>query len=287
MTRSGRPSGTAESAGSADRTRSEERSHGHGGSLGGRELGRLDSTKTRVAPVFDRLLHCDPTGTVWLDRLIRLGSRASEVDLPSSAGELKPDHRRTWGEGECRLPPPLGLLEWLVQNIKAEDVEKARPTSEETRQKRLALARRDPDVLQEALARLRAGERERAWFVLEGLSSPDAYLDTDSLVVAVEGKRTEQSLTCKTTFMAKRSQLIRHMDAAWKIADGRRVLGLLLVEGESPNPMLVPDRWSTASDQQLQPTSLEPSWVRLFFVGGPRGGRRAAWQELLDSSKAG
>ena len=64
----------------------------------------------------------DPTGAVWLDRLIRLGSRASEVALPSSAGELKPGHRRTWGEDECRLSPLLGLLEKPVQNIKVEDV---------------------------------------------------------------------------------------------------------------------------------------------------------------------
>lgn len=220
-------------------------------------MGRFDSTKTRVASVFDRLLHCDPTGTVWLDRLIRLGSRASEIDLPSSAGELKPGHPPTWGENERSLSPPLGLLEWLVRHVKEKDV-KAN-TREETRQKRLALARGDPDVLQEALARLRAGERGRAWFVLEGPSCPDAYLETDSLVVVVEGKRTEQSTTSKTTFMPKRSQLIRHIDAAWEMADGRRVLGLLLVEGENPDPMLVPKRWSTASDEQIQPALLVPS----------------------------
>ena len=234
--------------------------------------------------MFDRLLHCDPTGTVWLDRLIRLGSRASEVALHGSAGELKPGHRRTWGEDECRLSPPLGLLEWLVQNIKVEDIEKAPPTSEETCQKRLALARRDPDVLQEALGRLRVGEKGRAWFVLEGWSSPDAYLETDRLVVVVEGKRTEPSLTSKTTFMAKRSQLIRHMDAACEKANGRKVLGLLLVEGESPSPMLVPKRWSAASDEQLQPTSLKCSLPhrtaeeRDIIAGGVLGA--ATWQRI-------
>ena len=217
-------------------------------------MGSLDSTETRVTPVFDRLLHCDPTGSVWLDRLIRLGSRASEIDLPSSAGELKPCHPPTWGENERSLSPPLGLLEWLVRHVKEKDV-KAN-TSEETRQKRLALAHGDPDVLQEALTRLRAGERGKAWFVLEGPSRPDAFLETDSLVVVLEGKRTEQSTTRKTTFMKKRDQLIRHMDAAWEVADGRRVLGLLLVEGENPNPMLVPKRWSTTSDEQIHPACL-------------------------------
>ena len=248
-------------------------------------MGQLDSAKTRVAPVFDALLHCDPTGTVWLDRLIRLGSRASEVDLPSPAGELVSGHPRTWGENERPLSPPLGLLEWLIQNISAEAVVKA-GTSEETFQKRLALAHRDPDVLQEALTRLRAGERGKAWWVLEGQSFPDAYLETESLVVVVEGKRTEQSTTSKTTFMAKRSQLIRHMDAAWEVADGRRVLGLLLVEGESPDPMLVPERWSSASDEQLRPALLMPSLPhrtaeeRDIIAGGVLG--VATWQGIFE-----
>ena len=221
-------------------------------------MGRLDSSKTRVAPVFDRLFDCDPTGAVWLDRLIRVGSRASEVDLPSPVGELVPGHPRTWGENEWPLSPPLGLLEWLIQNITTEAVAKS-DTSEETRLKRLALAHRDPDVVQEALTRLRAGEKGKKWFVLEGESYPDAYIETDSIVLVVEGKRTERSTTGKTTFMKKRSQLIRHMDAAWKVADGRRVLGLLLVEGESPDPMLVPERWSSASAEQLRPALLVPS----------------------------
>ena len=132
-------------------------------------------------------------------------------------------------------------------------------TSEETSLMRLALARRDPDVVQEALTRLRDGEKGKAWFVLEGESCPDAYLETDSIVLVVEGKRTERTTTSKTTFMPKRSQLIRHMDAAWEVADGRRVLGLLLVEGESPDPMLVPEQWSSASDEQLRPALLVPS----------------------------
>ena len=116
-----------------------------------------------------------------------------------------------------------------MQNISAEAVAKS-GTSDETVQKRLALARSDPDVLQDALTRLRAGKRGKKWFVFEGPSSPDAYLETDSIVVVVEGKRTEPTTTSHTTFMPKRSQLIRHMDAAWEVADGRRVLGVCAAE---------------------------------------------------------
>ena len=246
-------------------------------------MGRLDSSKTRVAPVFDRLFDCDPTGAVWLDRLIRLGTRASEVDLPSPIGELVPGHLQTWGEEERSLSPPLGLLEWLIENVTTDAVAKS-VASEESRRKRLALAHRDPDVVQEALTRLRAGERGKRWFVLEGESCPDAYIETDSIILVVEGKRTERSTTSKTTFMQKRSQLIRHTDAAREVAGGRRVLGLLLVEGESPDPILVPKRWSSASDEQLRPEFLVCSLPhrtaeeRDIIAGGILG--VATWQRV-------
>jgi hypothetical protein len=97
------------------------------------------------------------------------------------------------------------------------------------------------------------------WFVLEGDSFPDAFLETEALVLVVEGKRTERSTTTKTKWMKKRSQLIRHMDAAWEVAAGRTVLGLLLVEGEEENPLAVPKQWARASDNQLCPDLLDPS----------------------------
>ena len=65
-------------------------------------------------------------------------------------------------------------------------------TSEETSLMRLALARRDPDVVQEALTRLRDGEKGKAWFVLEGESCPDAYLETDSIVIGC-GRETHRT----------------------------------------------------------------------------------------------
>ena len=74
----------------------------------------------------------------------------------------------------------------------------------------------------------------------------------------VEGKRTESSTTTKTTWMKKRSQLIRHMDAAWEVAKGRAVLGLLLVEGEADDPLSVPKKWLRAVEKDLGPRHAGP-----------------------------
>ena len=191
------------------------------------------------------------------------------------------------GTARATARTPLGLLEWLVQNrnITEEAVRKA-GGSEKTRRMRRALARGERDVVQKALTRLRGGDRGKQWFVLEGPSYPDAYLETDSIVLVVEGKRTEASTTTTTTFMKNRHQLIRHMDAAREVADGRRVLGLLLVEGEDPDPKLVPERWSLASDEQVSFNSLNDSLPhrtsaeRHSFSEGVLGA--ATWQRVCE-----
>jgi hypothetical protein len=221
-------------------------------------MGVFDSSRTRVAPVFDRLMASDPTGRSWLPKLLALGSSSSEAAWPRGPGDLAPGHPHYWGTGEARLPAPASLLEWLVENVSPEAVD-ASDDKGETLKKRRLLARGDPDTVAEALRRLRAGERGRKWFVLEGESAPDALLETDRLILVVEGKRTEPTATTKTKWMPRRSQLLRHMDAAFEKANGRTVLGLLIVEGQQPNPLEVPVNWAAVCSETVSPDLLEAS----------------------------
>lgn len=253
-------------------------------------MGKNDSTKTRVAPVFDHLLNSDCTGTHWLERLIRLGTRADVATVPQDVGALVTNHLPSWGQNERPLSPPLELLEWLVRNITKEQVGKSSDQGE-TLKKRKALASGDPDVLCEAIRLLREGKRGKEWFVLEGPSRPDAYLVTDTLVLVVEGKRSETSPTNYTTWMPNRPQLIRHMDAAWEVAAGRAVLGLLLVEGMTYDPLPVPKKWLRASERQLQHDQLAASLPhrsdqeRLEIGAGILGA--ATWQSVCHEFSIG
>lgn len=221
-------------------------------------MGKYDSTKTRVVPVFDHLLNLDCTGVLWLERLIRLGTRANVATVPQDIGPLISDHLPSWGKNERALSSPQGLLEWLVRNISKRQLTKSRNKGK-TLEKRKALANGDPATLCEALCHLRAGKRGKEWFVLEGESYPDAYLETDTLVLVVEGKRTEPYPKNDTVWMQYRPQLIRHMDAAWEVAEGRAVLGLLLVEGKVDNPLSAPKKWSRDSEKNVQQEQLASS----------------------------
>jgi hypothetical protein len=222
-------------------------------------MGAFDSSKTRVAPIFDALLAKDGSGGSWLDRLIALGSRKDVTTSGVRGQHLTHPGKRCWGSDEVMLPAPAALLEYLVTHIDIEQVEASTDIGE-TRAKRTALANRDPQVIAEAMQALASGQRGRKWFVLEGESRPDAFLEAEQLVICIEGKRTEARCTSHTTWMRRRSQLLRHMDAAREAYPDKRVMGLLIVEGIGEGKTLAPSQhWLDECAAQYADTMLAGS----------------------------
>lgn len=222
-------------------------------------MGKQDSSKTRVVPVFDALFARDKTGASWVDSIVALGSRPEVVDTIRKGQRLIPSHERTWGKNEAKLAAPTSLLEYLVRHIDLKQVE-ASGDAGETRKKRTELANQHEETIAEALGKLEKGKRGRKWFVLEGESRPDALLETDEAVICIEGKRTEAGCTTHTTWMRCRSQLIRHMDAACDSFSGKRILGLLIVEGAGGADAVTPTQhWFEQCANQHVPTMIDGS----------------------------
>jgi hypothetical protein len=247
-------------------------------------MGNRNSSKTRVVPIFDRLFASDPTGLSWLPGLIQLGSCSSAVSVDLSTLRLIEGHRRTWGVDELALPAQLGLLEHLVHTITVQQVA-ANGDSGFVRARRQALANRDSDTIKAALGLLRSGKRGRQWFVLEGPSRPDATLETTKSVLVIEGKRTERGCTSTTKWMSCRSQLVRHMDGALEYFPGKRIFGLLLVEGDRGDDPETPSvYWGQESESQCSDETLATSLPhrtsdqRTALMGGILG--VATWQAV-------
>lgn len=222
-------------------------------------MGQYDSSKTRVAPVFDTLIARDNTGASWVDSLLALGSRADIVSSIPRSLRLVAGHGCRWGNLEVALPAPQLLLEHLVQHLDPMLVQASRDKGE-TLARRMELARQHAPTIATALQRLRSGERGKKWFVLEGDSRPDALLETPDVVICIEGKRTEAACTTSTSWMRRRSQLIRHMDAALDVFPNRRILGMLVVEGFGGAEALDPsDHWIAESNAQYEGSMLDDS----------------------------
>lgn len=206
-------------------------------------MGGFDSSKTRVKPIFDTLQSLDGTGMSWLPTLLRLPQREPPSPVPRVVGRLE---EARWTPTEKALPAPPSLLRWLVSNPEAlARAPGARSDSGETRVLRAALLRGDVAARDAALRLLEQGQTSQAaWYIFEGPTYPDVFVQTEDAIVVIEGKRTESDITRRTTWMPVRHQMLRHLDCAWEVRGGRTVYGCVIVEGNGGGTVVaVPEHW--------------------------------------------
>ena len=220
-------------------------------------MGIFDSSRTRVAPVFGRLQCLDPSGRLWLQGLLELANTRKAHRPDAGASRLRV---AKWWPREARLAAPPGLLRWLLENAEEPSDAAAWGHRLEVKENRRRVVDRDADTLAQALRSLEEGRPSpRAWYVLEGPSQPDVYLDSDDVVIVVEGKRTETAPTTSTAWMRVRHQMLRHLDAAWEHRAGRRLYGLYIVEAEAPGAFEPPFTWHAAVESTITDEVLRSS----------------------------
>lgn len=197
----------------------------------------FDSSRTRVAPVFNYLQAYDPTGRSWLGRLLGLANTQGRQPRPPESRLME----ACWWPREKPLKPPIGLLERLVRNPQPQRPPEKWGTRT-TRIRREELVARTPETIGQALELLRTAPSGKKWYILEGASKPDAFLATSDVVVVIEGKRTESAPTTVTDWMPVRHQMLRHLDGALEVLDGRRLYGFFIVEALDAGGA-IPEEW--------------------------------------------
>jgi hypothetical protein len=211
--------------------------------------GIYDSSRTRVAPVFDCLRS---RGDDWVRRLLQVLEAPSGPSLNLEGLDLRCINGY-WSPSEKGLSPPVSLLSWLIRHPTPELINQV-AISERSR-----LATGDPETVLFALEALRSSSAPRGWNILEGRTYPDAFIETPDALVVVEGKRTESGPTLDTTWLTGRHQIWRHVDAAWEIRGRRRVFGFFVVEAHASGDE-VPAAWQLACRDALGVTALESSF---------------------------
>jgi hypothetical protein len=246
-------------------------------------VGDYNSSITRVWPVFDSLFRADPTGTAWLRSLLKLGSQATRADrriIHSNPGPLLPElarfelalpgplkevlgPRRAAKIGrirnayETQLPPSAEFLRWLLEHPKQLTWPKlAHQFSPSTLNRRTRLLAGESIAREEALKELAivgaVGSR-RKWWAFEGFTSVDCRLETESLLLLIEGKRTEP-VSDSTAWFPGRNQVIRNLEVARALA-ARRKNYAVLVCAETVSEL--PEEAWTNSLPHLMPSEIE------------------------------
>lgn len=236
-------------------------------------MGETNSSITRVRPVFRGLFDIDHTGEKWLPVLLRLCDRRTHLakECAENPGKLTTANlnRRCFRDRGTRyllescfercLPPPHGILRWLIlhpeemkwpeQNGIREKFGAATQLIREQLFGRDAVAKAavQEEGIRELDRRGAAGSR-RKWWAFEGWTSGDCCLETDLLLLLVEGKRNEP-LSPATKWYPQRNQLWRNAEVAGAAANGKKFATLLIAEQridaestlESSFPHLTPE----------------------------------------------
>jgi hypothetical protein len=211
--------------------------------------GIRDSSRTRVAPVFDLL---QGRTDDWVRTLLRLphGLREKPPDLSPLNLQYE---RGYWGQTEHGLDPPVSLLSWLIRNptpqLRAQD----------RHPERSLLAIGDPATVIRGLHALRSSAAPKGWHLLEGPTFPDVLIETPDALIVIEGKRTELGATVDTSWLTGRHQIWRHIDAAWEMRGRRQVFGFFIVQGEEPGGLL-PTHWHDAFGVAISSVALDTSF---------------------------
>lgn len=214
-------------------------------------MGEYNSSITRVRPFFQQLLQRDPSGREWLPKLLLAAEPRTPLALrlAKNPGVLSTHVRSKRGHKGCLLeecfeastPPSKRFLTWLVEHpehltwpethgIRVVFGESTQVWREKLTGKRGKEAQRQ--AIREALAQINAkgaSGSKMKWWAFEGFTEVDCRLETEKLVLFVEGKRLD-TVSKKTSWHEGRNQLIRNLEVAKEQSGGKEFAVLLMAE---------------------------------------------------------
>ncbi|HEY3382620.1 MAG TPA: DUF429 domain-containing protein [Vicinamibacterales bacterium] len=222
----------------------------------------VNSSITRVRPVFRRLFGMDPTGASWLPKLLRLSKSDVSGRMLSEPGTVLPavSEKRPYADPvqgnielercfEFSVVPGASFLRWLIQNPDrltwpGPDGRRVSysATTQERREELVGLKGHSARIKSQAAAmgaldRYGPEKSGRKWWAFEGFTEVDCCIETDQIALLVEGKRTE-SLAESTAWYAGRNQLHRNLEAARDLAAGREFGVFIIGEYGLPDQAL-------------------------------------------------
>lgn len=198
-------------------------------------LSGKNSSITRVRPILWEMLKSVDAGSDLLRALIN--ASPGKENLPRSIrenpGSIVSDCRRLKtvvdedvvsmtipSAFEWEVPPPGEFLRWMIQHPELLSPPPNANVSESTKLLRQSFL--DPDsaenerVKNQALTNLShfgsVGSRKK-WWAFEGFTYVDCFIETETMVLFIEGKRTEKS-SKNVSWFSERNQIARNLECA-------------------------------------------------------------------------
>lgn len=186
-------------------------------------MGKYNSSLTRVVPLIDHLSKLND----FPQNLISIYN--TEFNLNEEPIEI------CYGKFEKKIMPAKSLLKHLINNIHIINKDSlGSDNGTKSYKNRIDLFALDEAKKLEALQLIENDKNcYQKWYVFEGYTHPDIYIETDNYILIGEAKRTEKSFTTKTKWLNERDQLLRHIDSV--LDSGKQVISFLIIDNELKN----------------------------------------------------
>lgn len=214
--------------------------------------GQFNSSITRVRPVFQELIHREDTS--WFGDLVNLFPNqmifqinTKPVSICQSSLQRRSYHDKILKQYkietiqlencfEFSLPPSNAFLKWLIENPDQLQWPNGQSYGEPTQLKRRALLDGDKNIQSEALQALAESGAEKSskkWWAFEGFTEVDCLIETDTLILAIEGKRTEKGPSAGVNWYPARNQIVRNLESVKRYAGDKPFAVILIDEKNS------------------------------------------------------
>lgn len=192
-------------------------------------MGKHNSSLTRVKPLFDHI----NSDIEELNCFLGLFNTNHRIE-PNTLVEIL--YENGVGGKEKDLAPSKSLLIWMLENL--EELNKnvvnfgAKDKDSKTYKKRELLFSGDTNTFEEAkkLIQEKSERLKNAWYIFEGFTHPDIYIETNDSIFIGEAKRTEKDITTNTTWLKQRDQLIRHIDSLLDLDQSKNIYSFYILE---------------------------------------------------------
>lgn len=108
----------------------------------------------------------------------------------------------------------------------------------------------------------------RYWYIFEGFTHPDLFIEGEDYILIGEGKWTEDSITTHTDNLPQRNQMVRHIQAALNYSE-KRIYAFYLVDANCGylNDLTKEALAKQIDDETIAISSTDKEMILKSFVG--------------------
>ena len=194
-------------------------------------MGKYDSSKYRVVPLVDAIKFNQRNFDAFLNSVKTRKIPSLICPLDNSA--------YFYGTKEKQLNPTKKhlrmLLRYIAENKSVQEYINNKHRAELCGSDPIKKNAKAEEALQLIEKNYNHTALPRAWYIFEGATNPDIYIEGDDYIIICEGKWTEPHITTKTTHLngenEQRNQMIRHIQGALNNnPKGKKVYAFYIVD---------------------------------------------------------